>query len=82
MSIESARLFLHRMKTDEDFARKINSCKDFGARWNLIRAAGFDFTAEEIHGNRRSQKVWLLREELPGHRNCYGWLVRLLSLLR
>ena len=49
MSIESARSFLHRMKTDGDFARKINSCNDFGARWDLIRAAGFDFTAEEIH---------------------------------
>ena len=54
MSIESARSFMARMKNDGDFAREVNSCQNFGARWALIRTAGFDFTAEEIHAAQDS----------------------------
>ena len=71
MSIESARLFLHRMKTDEAFARKINSCKDFSARWALIRASGFDFTAEEIHAAQDSLSDAEL-EQVSGGRKIEG----------
>lgn len=28
MSLESAKAFVERMKTDEDFGKKINECKD------------------------------------------------------
>jgi hypothetical protein len=32
MSIESAQLFIERMKTDEDFAKEITACIDAGKR--------------------------------------------------
>ncbi len=48
MSLESAKAFIERMKTDEEFAKQVGECKDKEARMTLVREAGFDFTAEEI----------------------------------
>ena len=48
MSIESAKLFIDRMKTDEVFAKKVNECKDSESRNSFANAEGFDFTVEEI----------------------------------
>jgi predicted ribosomally synthesized peptide with nif11-like leader len=48
MSIESAKMFLKRMKTDEDFANKVMACKDAELRMALVKDAGFDFTAAEV----------------------------------
>lgn len=47
MSIESARLFWERMKTDENFVKLINGCKDAESRMLCVKAAGFCFTADE-----------------------------------
>lgn len=48
MSIEAAKSFIERMKTDEEFAKKVTACKDAEARMAVVREAGFDFTAAEI----------------------------------
>jgi predicted ribosomally synthesized peptide with nif11-like leader len=48
MSIESAKLFIHRMKTDGEFAEKVTECKDSETRTAFIKSEGFDFTTEEI----------------------------------
>ena len=48
MSIESAKAFLERMKTDEDFAKKVTACKDSDRRMAFIKGEGFDFTVAEI----------------------------------
>jgi len=48
MSLESAKSFVERMETDEDFRNMVNKCKDSEARKALVRQEGFDFTAEEI----------------------------------
>ena len=48
MSIESAKAFLERMKTDEDFAKKVTACKDSDERMAFIKGEGFDFTVAEI----------------------------------
>ena len=48
MSMESARAFTARMKTDQDFARQVRECKDAEARMAFVRKAGFDFTTAEI----------------------------------
>ncbi len=48
MSIESAKLFVERMKTDEDFAKAVTECKDAEARMTFVKTAGFDFTPTEI----------------------------------
>ena len=48
MSIESAKLFIERVKSDEEFAKKIVECKVVEARMTFMRDAGFDFTAAEL----------------------------------
>jgi predicted ribosomally synthesized peptide with nif11-like leader len=48
MSIESAQTFLERMKTDEEFAKKVSACTDAEARMALVKTEGFDFSAAEI----------------------------------
>ncbi|MDW7674570.1 MAG: Nif11-like leader peptide family natural product precursor [Bacillota bacterium] len=49
MSVESAKQFLERMKTDEEFAKKVMGCKDAEERMAVVAEAGFDFTAEEVN---------------------------------
>ncbi len=49
MSIESAKAFLERMKTDGEFAESVAKCSDGKARMAFVKNAGFDFTAEEIN---------------------------------
>ena len=48
MSIESAKAFIERMKTDEDFSKKVNECKDAEARIKYVKEAGFDFIKEDM----------------------------------
>jgi predicted ribosomally synthesized peptide with nif11-like leader len=48
MSIESAKAFIERMQTDEDFAKKVMACKDVDTAQSVIEAAGFAFTQEEF----------------------------------
>jgi predicted ribosomally synthesized peptide with nif11-like leader len=48
MSIESAKSFIDRMKTDEEFARKVTACKNTESRMAFVKEAGFTFTAEDI----------------------------------
>ena len=48
MSIESARLFIDRMKTDESFAAKCMAIQDADARRAFVKGEGFEFSAEEI----------------------------------
>jgi len=48
MSIESAKAFIEGLKNDEDFAKKVGECKDKEDRMAFVRAAGYDFTKEEI----------------------------------
>lgn len=49
MSIESAKAFLDRMKTDEEFAKKVIACKNADTRMAYIKNEGFDFTVAEIN---------------------------------
>lgn len=48
MSIESAKAFIERVKTDKEFAEKLNACKDWEIVRHLITSEGFDFTREEL----------------------------------
>jgi len=48
MVIISAKSFIERMKTDEEFAKKVTSCKDVEARMKCVKDEGFDFTKEEL----------------------------------
>ncbi len=48
MSIESAKAFIERMKTDAEFARQVASHKDKEERMNFVLAEGFNFSAEDL----------------------------------
>ena len=49
MSIESATAFIERMKTDEDFRKKVTECKDNEARNAFVLKEGYNFTKEDIN---------------------------------
>ena len=48
MSIESAKAFIERLKTDEEFKERVNDAADKEARIALVNAEGFDFSEEDI----------------------------------
>jgi predicted ribosomally synthesized peptide with nif11-like leader len=58
MSIESARAYVERLKTDKDFAKQVSGFEDKEARKNFVLQAGYSFTKEEIEeaGSELSDK--------------------------
>ena len=49
MSVEQAKAFIERMKTDDAFREKVRAIKDAAGRIACIRGAGFECTEEEIN---------------------------------
>lgn len=62
MSIESAKAFIERIKTDEDFRGKVSNCKAQEARNAFVKQAGYDFTRDDMD----LLKAELSEEELDG----------------
>ncbi len=60
MSIESAKAFIERIKTDEEFAKQVASKKDKEDRMKFVSEQGFDFTEGEI----KDQTAELSEDEL------------------
>ncbi len=48
MSIESAKAFLERIKSDEDFRNSVGKIATSEERMEYVKGAGFDFTKDEI----------------------------------
>lgn len=48
MSIESAKAYIERLKTDEEFRDRLKSAEDREARLALVKAEGFDFNVEDL----------------------------------
>ena len=48
MSQESAQAFVEKMRSDEAFSAKVMAAEDGAARTAIIRAEGFDCSADEI----------------------------------
>jgi predicted ribosomally synthesized peptide with nif11-like leader len=49
MSVDSAVEYIRRMRSDEDFRRKMNEISDDEeASWAAIREAGYEFTMIEF----------------------------------
>lgn len=46
--MESAKAFVERIKTDQEFASKMNQCKNPEEFKDYIAKAGFNFTQEEV----------------------------------
>jgi predicted ribosomally synthesized peptide with nif11-like leader len=49
MSIESAKAFIERMKTDEEFRKKVETAKTKEERKKIVKDAGFEFTKAELN---------------------------------
>lgn len=77
MSIESAKACIERMKTDEDFAKQVGGCKDADTRMAIVRAAGYEFTPEEI----RKVSEELTDDELDDVAGGCTWTNKLLFTL-
>jgi len=75
MSIESAKLFIEKMKADEEFCKKVTACADTSSRMAFVKAAGFDFTAADIDGIRREMSDSELEKVAggKGHYACCGF---------
>ena len=75
MSVESAKLFIERMKTDKEFAQKVTDCKDTEARIAFVKAAGFDFTSDEAKkatGELNEEELDALSGGKGSSYSCYG----------
>jgi len=48
MSVDQAKAFVEKMKSDEAFRARVLAEEDVAARMEIIGAAGFDCSAEEI----------------------------------
>jgi len=48
MSMESAKAFVERIKTDQEFAANMKQCKNLEEFNKCITNAGFNFTQEEV----------------------------------
>ncbi len=48
MSLDQARLFIEKMKSEEAFRDRILAIKDVDARLAAASEAGFEFTEEEV----------------------------------
>lgn len=52
MSIESAKAFIERMKSDEVFAKEVTRYKEKDERYDFVVSQGFEFTEEELKAQR------------------------------
>ena len=59
MSVEQAKAFIEKMKTDEAFHEKIMAIKTSEERLNAIEEAGFVCTGEEINEAGGAEGAWL-----------------------
>ena len=48
MSLDHARAFIEKMKTDAAFSERVKASGDVAERFNLIKSDGFDCSEEEI----------------------------------
>ena len=48
MSLESAKAFVVRMKTDKEFAARMGKAETKEERWTILEAEGFKFTKDEF----------------------------------
>ena len=48
MSIESAKAFVERMKTDGEFRKRIAEAESLDVRARILKYEGFDFTDKEL----------------------------------
>lgn len=63
MSIELAKAFIKRMKTDEGFAQKATECRDAKAWMTFAKEAGFDSTFDDVTVDDIKEAIKELNDE-------------------
>ena len=60
MSVESAKFFFEKVKSDETFFDKLSLAKSQEDRHNIIAAEGFNFTSQELEIAKSELSDWEL----------------------
>jgi predicted ribosomally synthesized peptide with nif11-like leader len=64
MSIDSARSFILRMRSDSDFASNVGSFIDAESQLSFLSAAGYNFTLEEFTSEMMNHDNHITDDEL------------------
>jgi len=48
MSVDSARAYIMRMRSDEAFRRTVNACDNEERNWQFLKENGFEFSLSEF----------------------------------
>ena len=70
MTMESAKAFVERVKTDEAFAKRVSGAASREERAEIAKAEGFDFTREELKTVTGELSVDELETVAGGHWGC------------
>lgn len=76
MSLENAKKFLKRMKTDEAFKAKVMAVADVEGRQKLAKDEGYMLTDEEVQSAAEGVTDGECRGDEGGHRVAIGSYVR------
>jgi predicted ribosomally synthesized peptide with nif11-like leader len=68
MSVESARVFIEKIKSDGEFSRQINEAETKETRLNIAKKAGLEFTEEEYKTVTSELPNWTMDEWLAARR--------------
>ncbi|MCP4289400.1 MAG: Nif11-like leader peptide family natural product precursor [Gammaproteobacteria bacterium] len=69
MSIESAKAFVERMNTDDDFRKELDEKSSGEDRMQFVKANGFDFSKEEFEQVKSELSEGELESLSGGHRD-------------
>ncbi|MBT3256989.1 MAG: Nif11-like leader peptide family natural product precursor [Deltaproteobacteria bacterium] len=50
MALESAQLFVVKMREDKNFRQKVSDVADRESLWDLVKNEGFDFDERDLAG--------------------------------
>lgn len=68
MSVESARAFIEKVKSDGEFSKQLNEAKTKGARLEIAKEAGLEFAEKEYKAVTSELPVWTMDGWLAARR--------------
>jgi len=64
MTMESARTFILRMRSDGEFSNKVSSFTDAESQLSFLSASGYNFTLEEFTNEMMNHENHITDDEL------------------
>ncbi len=68
MSVESARAFIEKIKSDGEFSKQLNEAKTKEARLKITKTAGLEFTEKEYKTVTSELPTWTMDSWLAARR--------------